>query len=315
MRKLHTILKPAHGSQEWLNTRWKNENGEARISASVAAAVHGQHKYTSAADLAFELLADQPPAPTAPTAAMERGNRLEPLLLEWARETEGLDIIVPGCMYCYEEDGVRLIATLDGVIESGAVTPVEVKTTNRRWTGELPITWYWQGVQQAICTNADQVEWIVFDSDLELHRHTQIITSDEKQVHLEACRRFLAMIDMGMLPEIAQPEYKHASLLHPVGKPKSVELPASAVEIVAELAAVREQQKEIAKQEDDLKAQICLLLGEAEFGTLNGEVAISWKTAQRSSFDGKKFESEHPALYNKYKTTTSYRTVRILKGK
>lgn len=314
MRKHYTVPKPTHGSQEWLNTRWKNENGEARISASVAAAVHGEHQYTSAADLAFELLADTPPTPSAPTAAMDRGNRLEPLIIEWFADIQGVNVVTPDEMYCYDEDGVRLIATLDGMIAHGE-TPVEVKTYNRRWNGQLSRTWYWQGVQQAICANKDEIEWVIFDSDLELQRYTQVVTSDEKQVHLEACRRFLAMIDMGMLPEVAQPEYKHAALLHPIGKPKSVELPASAVEIVAELAAVREQQKEIAKQEDDLKAQICLLLGEAEFGTLNGEVAISWKTAQRSSFDGKKFESEHPALYNKYKTTTSYRTVRILKGK
>lgn len=309
----YTIPKPAHGSQEWLNARWKNDDGEARISASVAAAVHGQHQYTSAADLAFELLADAPPTPSAPTAAMERGNRLEPLLIDWAADLEGISIQTPDTLYCFDDSGVRLIATLDGITPDG--TPVEVKTSNKRWTGELPRTWYWQGVQQAICANADKIEWVIFDSDLELQRHTQVVTSDEKAMHIAACRRFLAHIDMGMLPETAVPEYKHATLLHPVGKPKSVELPASAFELVAELAAVRERSKEISKMEDELKAQICLLLGEAEFGMVNGEPAISWKTAQRTTFDAKKFEQDHPALYNKYKTTTPYRTVRVLKGK
>jgi len=314
MRKHYTVLKPQHGSQDWLSARWKNEQGEARISASVAAAVHGEHQYTSAADLAFELLAEQPPTPSSPTPAMERGNRLEPMLLEWSGDINNVDVIAPNEMFCYDEDGVRLIATLDGIMMHDG-TPIEVKTSNRRWTGELPRTWYWQGVQQAICANKDRIEWAIFDSDLELHGYTQVVTSDEKQQHIEACRRFLAHIDMGMLPDVAQPEYKHASALHPVGNGKSVELPESVVEIVASLASVREQQKELDKTEDDLKAQICLLLGEAEYGNINGEPVISWKTASRTSFDAKKFEAEHPALYNKFKTTSQYRTVRIMKGK
>jgi predicted phage-related endonuclease len=314
MRKHYTVQKPTHGSQDWLNLRWKNEQGEARISASVAAAVHGEHQYTSAADLAFELLADAPPAPSTPTAAMDRGNRLEPLLLDWYGDINGVNVTAPDEMFCYDEDDVRLIATLDGISAHDG-TPIEVKTYNRRWTGQLSRTWYWQGVQQAICANKDEIEWVIFDSDLEMQRYTQVVTSDEKQQHIEACRRFLAHIDMGMLPEIAQPEYKHATALHPVGNGKTVELPESIVEIVAELAAVRDQQKSLGKVEDDLKAQVCLLLGEAEYGTMNGEPVISWKTANRTTFDGKKFEAEHPALYNKYKTTTPYRTVRVLKGK
>ena len=52
------IAKPAHGSQEWLNIRWRNENGEARIAASACAAVHGQHAFVTPADLATELLAE-----------------------------------------------------------------------------------------------------------------------------------------------------------------------------------------------------------------------------------------------------------------
>ena len=52
MQNLSTIPKPTHGSQDWLNLRWANEKGEKRITASVAAAIHGEHKYTTPADLA-----------------------------------------------------------------------------------------------------------------------------------------------------------------------------------------------------------------------------------------------------------------------
>jgi hypothetical protein len=45
----YKINKPTHGTEEWLAVRWRNEYGDARISASVAAAVHDEHPYTQVA--------------------------------------------------------------------------------------------------------------------------------------------------------------------------------------------------------------------------------------------------------------------------
>ena len=57
MENIFQIPKPQHGSQEWLLARWKNKDGKKLISASNAAAVHGEHKYMTPGDLATELLA------------------------------------------------------------------------------------------------------------------------------------------------------------------------------------------------------------------------------------------------------------------
>ena len=138
MDNLYTVSKPTHGSEEWLKVRWKDEQGRARISASVASSIHGANKYTSLADLCTELLAKEPPKPKEINAAMDRGNRLEPVILEWFAELEGITVTTPDVMYafCTEDGAVRLIATLDGMTEDG--TPVEVKTTTRKWDGKLP---------------------------------------------------------------------------------------------------------------------------------------------------------------------------------
>ena len=55
----YTINKPQHGSKEWLEVRWRDHNGLSRIAASSAAAVHGEHEYMTAGDLATELLAEE----------------------------------------------------------------------------------------------------------------------------------------------------------------------------------------------------------------------------------------------------------------
>lgn len=304
------VIKPEHGSEQWLAARWSDEHGLPRISASAAAAVHGEHSFTTPADLAVELLASEPPTPKEPNSAMLRGQRLEPVLIEWAAELEGITLTTPAVMYAYREDGVRLISTLDAITPNG--TPYEVKTTNRRWDGVLPRYWYWQGVQQAICTESPVIEWVIFDSDLQLHRYTQHVTSDEKQIHIEACRKFLESIDNGMMPENAEYEYRHATDMYPASEPLSVELSDS--EVVEELVRVQEQIKILSNREDQLKAAICLELQEAEYGTVGGVATVSWKSATRNSFDAKKFEADHPALAQKYKKQSTYRTFRFIKG-
>ena len=317
MKKLYTRNKPEHGSAEWLEARWKNKAGETQITASVAAVVHGEHPFKTPADLALELLSATPPQPTEPNEAMDRGNRLEPTLIKWVGDRENLVLTSPDVLYCYEEEGVRLMATLDAIslAEPGYQRVFEIKTSRKLWKGQLPGYWYWQGVHQAICANVSTIEWAIFDSDLSLHQYVQKVSSDEKQKHIDACRIFLAAIDMGMLPDGAALEYRHVSAQYPAGDKHIVELPAELLEKLYELDSIKKQKTELDAQEDSIKALICEEMGSAEFGEVNGMLACTWKNSSRSSLDQKALEAEHPALVKKYQKQTTFRTFRVaLKG-
>ena len=209
----YQITKPEHGSEKWLAVRWADENGLTRISASVASAIHNENKYTSAADLAMELLADTPPTPQPTNSAMDRGNYMEPVLIKWTADVEGINLITPDVMYCYNEHGARLIATLDAIDDNGI--PYEVKTTNKKFTGVLPREWHWQGVQQAICAGSETIEWIIFDNEMQIKRYTQNISSDDREYHIFKCQEFLADIDNGAVPAAAKLEYKHVESMYP----------------------------------------------------------------------------------------------------
>lgn len=310
MSNRYTISKPAHGSQDWLNVRWADSKGYKRITASVAAAVHGQHKYTSMADLATELLAKTPPEPKAQNDAMRRGTILEPVLIQWASELLGTIITEPQELYCYDEPDVRLLATIDGMSITGDV--YEIKTYNKRWNGQLPSHWYWQGVHQAICTDKPNIEWVIFDSQLELHFHTQTVTSDERQTHIEACRQFLDYIDMGMMPEGADPTYENAAILYPTGIENTVILGHEVYDTLERLSQAREQKRQAEAIEEQLKGELAMILQDCEYGSVDGVQVVSWKNSKRTSFDTKKFEAEHPALAAKYKKETTFRTMRII---
>jgi len=307
---LTQIPKPTHGSQAWLEARWRNDNGEARIAASACAAVHGQHPFITIADLANELLSDTPPTPKEQNSAMLRGTTLEAPIRNWASQLLGHPLTEPDTLYRWDEPGVRLIATIDSI--SGDNRVFEQKTTNKIWRGELPDYWYWQGVQQAICTGVSEITWIIFDSTLDLHFHIQPVSSDEKQTHIEACRRFLAAIDMGMLPDDAVLEYRHIQDRYPEStKSKEAVLPMSALATIERLLLAKDQIKSAEAAEDAAKAELCEILGDAEYGMLQDQLVCTWKSATRTSFDTKKFEQEHPALAEKYRKQSTYRTLRI----
>jgi hypothetical protein len=310
MQNRYTEPKPPHGSQEWLTARWKNKDGETRVTASVAAVVHNEHKYTTMADLAVELLSVTPPAPKEQNDAMKRGTYLEPTILSWGGDALGTIITEPQELFCYEEEGVRLLATIDGISVDGRVC--EVKTYNKRWLGELPRYWYWQGVHQAICTDKPEIQWIIFDNQLEIHLHTQTVTSDEKQIHIDAVRRFLAAIDMGMIPEGADPTYENAATLYPLGEENTVVLGHEIYDTLERLSLAREQKRAAEQIEEQLKGEIAMILQDCEYGSVDGTVVVSWKNSKRTSFDTKKFEAEHPALAAKFKKETTFRTMRIV---
>lgn len=311
---LTQINKPEHGSQAWLDVRWKNDNGEARIAASAAAAVHGQHPFISVTDLAVELLSDTAPKPKESNSAMLRGTTLEAPIRDWAAKLLGHPLTEPAILYCYDEPGVRLIATIDSMSQDGRV--FEQKTTNKIWRGELPEYWYWQGVQQAICTGVPEITWVIFDSTLDLHFHIQSVSSDEKQAHIDACRKFLACIDMGMMPDDAVLEYRHVQEIHSNAQPsKEIELPMSALDTLENYLTIKTQREQLETTEDLLKAELCNVLGDAEYGLIQDELVCSWKSSTRESFDSKAFKAAHPALFDKFKKTTTVRTFRVAKDR
>ena len=304
----YTINKPQHGSQEWLEVRWRDHNGLSRIAASSAAAVHNEHEYMTAGDLATELLAEEAPQPKQANAAMERGNRLEPVLIQWTADLEEIVLNTPDIMYCFENGDARMIATLDAISADGM--PFEIKTTKKRWDGVLPRQWYWQGVQQSICVGTNQIEWRIFDSDLELHQYTQIITSDEQQIHISAVDEFLNLIEQGLVPEVAKLSYDNVSNLYSKSSDMQTMLPPSAMEIINQLEKTKEAKRKLEEAENNLKAELGLMMKNSEEGILNGDIVVTWKTQTRNVFDSVRFDKEHPALSKKYRKDTSFRVLK-----
>ena len=312
----YRIAKPEHGSQDWLNIRFMDENGDKRISASAAAAIYGLHRFVKADEYAAELLSDTPPVPLEPSWAMTRGNDLEPLCMKWATDKTGVQWITPEEMFVYnDERGARLISTLDGFFESeNGRLVLEIKTFNRPWDGELPDYWRIQGIQQAICADVDRILWAVFDSSLSMQYYTQEVSEEEKEEHITKASEWLAAIDMNMTPPGVTWSFESIAKRYTAPERGSMlEIGEQHTELVAQLKHVKSEMKSYKELEDKLKAELCELIGNHDGVTINGETVATWKGQSRSSFNTKLMQLEHPDIVDKYTTNITVRTL-LLKG-
>lgn len=312
-----TIPKPVHGSLEWLQARHRSDDGRPIISASEAAACHGEHRFTTKYQLGVNKLQAEPVV-TETTAAMERGNRLEPVLIEWVADLLGVALVSPDVMYRYDADGILMSATLDAIAgnPSDPELVVEIKTYNRVFDptadlegyGPLPAYWYWQGVQQAMCAGVDSIVWGVFDSQLKLHLYNQEVSSYARLAHKDAVYQFLEVIRHGDVPGDWAQTYEDVKHI-PAAPGETADL-ADVRQQIAELAEVQTEMKTLKAREDHLRAVICAELGTATVGLIDGNEVVTWKAQVRKSFDTKRFEAEHPELAAEYQTETAFRVLR-----
>jgi predicted phage-related endonuclease len=315
--KRYRLTKPEHGGQDWLNLRFRDENGNKRISASAAAAIYGLHRFVPADKFAAELMSDTPPTPTEPTWAMKRGNDLEPIVITWVSERLGLDFVTPEEMFCYDDErGARLISTIDGFFESESERRIcEIKTYNRPWDpGHFFDYWRIQGIQQAICADTEEITWGIFDGSHQLHIHVQEVTEAEKEEHIEKASEWLSAIDMGMTPPGVSWSFESVQQRYPApNTDQLVEIDEKYAELVAQLKHVKNELSSYKELEDKLKAELCELIGPNDGATINGTTVATWKGQARSSFDSKSFKADCPELAEKYTKQTIVRTL-LLKG-
>ena len=309
----YRINKEPHGSQAWLNQRYMDEQGNRRISASAAAAIYGLHPFVKKDHYAAEQLSGVAPTPITPNAAMETGNRLEDTIITWAGDRLGVQFETPKELFCYDTDkGCHLISTLDGWNEETRHI-LEVKTTSREYSGTLPDYWRIQGITQYICSDAERVTWAIFDNTLRLTLVEQVITEEEVAEHIEAVTEWLNSVELGMTPSGVKWSYETIQTRYQRPVSRTVELPSETADLIQRLRHVRSELASYKQMEDELKAEVCELLGEADTAILNGVTVATWKGQKRESFDSKALRLAHPDLAKQYLKEVHTRTF-LLKG-
>jgi predicted phage-related endonuclease len=313
---MKVIPKSKHGSQDWLLSRWRDEEGKCVFGASDIPALMGASPYKSRGGLFADKI--NRPVEQPSNAVFDRGNDLEPALIARASKELGANIFTPDVVY---RDG-RLSISLDGVDnEKQPSIVVEAKTTTRYSvydSSDLPTEWLWQGwAQQAVLQVP--VWFVVLDRDLriscvELPNNPEAVDTLRTEAEI-----FGEWVDNGFAPEGDLLDDFSADDIARIyqSTPSSIELPESAVDWLAQLEEARVMSKQASDLEATAKDVIARLLLDNEIGTINGKQVVSWKSQQgRSSLDTVALKAAHPALVEGFtKQGASFRVMRITKGK
>lgn len=310
------VPKPPHGSQEWLERRWKDTEGKCTFGASDAPLLANQSPYGNRADL---LLAKKTfPTIGAEKESFRRGNMLEPLLLEEASRLLKQEIKTPEFMY---QRG-RFTISLDGVdnAESPDVV-VEAKTTAKyrvKDVTDLPSEWLWQAWAQELVTEA-VVFFIVFDADQTFSLVQAPHNPNALEFLANVSERFGQMVDDDGDPDAELLGDMTAEQIGKLWKPEpsAIELPGEAAEWLQLLEQAKSDSAYAKKQEERAKDELARLLLGHEIGLLNGQQVVSWKlTKGRKSLDSKALQQDLPEIYAQYEREGEpFRTMRINRAK
>lgn len=295
------IRKPKHGSQAWLELRWRDAAGRCTFGASDAAALLNLSPYTTAGELYYDKIT--PPAVQPDNPVFERGNALEPALITWAAGRLGIELSTPDWMY---QRG-RFTVSLDAVDNPEQPTLiVECKTTTKyavRSADDLPDEWLAQAAAQRWVTGAP-----VMFAVLDKHLSMSLIELPADEWYglpdlLAAADKLGELVDSGTAPDDATLSWLDAQQLAQLfpAEGATVELDDESYQWVIELAQARDDKATAEKREKHAKDTLALILKGADTATYGGEKLITWKEQRgRESLDTARLKADHPELVAQY---------------
>lgn len=312
---MELISKPKDRT-EWLATRKRTPEGQVSFGGSDAPILMGASPFRTRGDLFVEKATLQVNE-QAPTDAMTTGNYAEPMLLQVAADRIGVQFTTPQTMY---REGQWLI-TADGVDnEAAPQVCVECKTTSRhsiRDASDIPTMYLWQMWAQSMVLGCP-VFLSVLDRDLRL----SVIECPQNTDAFGALRLEAEVFGEWVLRGEPMPDdidnfsAEQIATLFKV-EPRTVELGADALIWIEALNDARKMGADAERLEKDAKDHLARMMLNAEVGTVNGEIAVTWKQQKgRATTDVARMRQDHPELVASYeKQGSPFRVFRTTKGK
>ena len=304
--------------EDWLEYR------KAGIGGSDAAVVCGISRYKSPVELWMEKTG-QLPSQEAGEAAYW-GNLLESLGREEFTKPTGIQVTKPTVIYPSQEHPFML-ANVDGLCDDNSHGPCifEAKTASAykagEWEDSIPdeymiqiqhymaVTGY-RGAYIAVLIGGNAFRWKFVERDEELIAML---------ISLEA--GFWEHVRKGTPPALdgSNASARFLAERFPNSVPQSeIALPKNAQKLLSQYDEACRQLEESTARKQEAENLLKEMLGDHEIGTAGNRV-VTWKSVTQERLDTKTLKAEHPTLFKKYASQTSYRrfaikTVRSLGG-
>jgi putative phage-type endonuclease len=298
---------------DWQIYRAQQQN-DCKLGGSDIATILGINPYKSKFTLWLEMTG-QKPKDKVENSAVEWGNILEPVIREKFKRDTGFKVYKNNFVLCHDKFD-WMVANLDGEV----IDPyfdgrgvLEIKTTNERnkkdWEDGCPI-YYMSQVQWYLGVTGYHYAYIAVLIGGSTFRYF-LIERDDYLIDrmISEAIVFLEHVHKQIPPEIggSKNESDWLAEAYPEAIEEEVTIPPSLEEMALEYKELQEQIKTMTTRCDEIKNKI--RLEGKEFKTLVGNsVRINMPTIKKTLFDSKRFSSEHPDLFVKYKTKeSSYR--------
>ena len=289
-----------------------HESRQQFIGGSDVGAILGLNPYKSPLQVYEEKTAESPII-TPLNAAMEFGLRLEDMIADKYSDVTGLKVLRKN-KHAIHSKYPFMAAQVDRLIANpGRGTGVlEIKTANRfavkAWGEDgLPLSYYAQLQHQFACTghgwgeialliDGREFETFPFEKDgefIEMMEH-QLVDFWEKHV-------------LAKNPPEPRTEEDFKKFFQESAPGKIIEAPDAAFQTYSELQSVKIQMENLKAEEERLKTQFKLLMGDAERLEYHGDVLATWKSHTRKSLDSKAIQKDLPEIYNQYARETVVR--------
>jgi predicted phage-related endonuclease len=274
-------------------------------NASDTAALVGEHPFTTLADVAVRKLSR---TNDEPNRAQSRGQHLEAAIAEWWADDHGVQLYEPNVLYTVND---VVMATLDRLIIGNGTDAVEIKTTAKHVSGPERY-WWWQCQAQCLCVRLERVHLAVLDASMDLAAYVVEADDDAMAIILDKAAKAMDFIRRGECPPGAPLAYRHHERLHPRHDDSVIELTDDLAADVAALARVREERRQLDKEEETYKTRLAGALGSAGVGLWEDNVIVTWRSSTRVGIDLARLRRDHPELATQYRTETTYRSLRII---
>lgn len=274
-------------------------------------ALCGLSQYKSALACIESKITDTPDIQSEPAYF---GQILEPVIAdEFSLRNPDLKIINPKGYLLVDKQYPYMIASLDRIIDYGdSQAPLEIKTASAflaaDWKkGLIPpsynvqVQWYMRalGADHAwLAALLGGQEYVQY----RIERDQRIIDALEQIAH-----QFWPYVEKKQLPPLAFANAADMSRLFPNDDGTKIDLGGDVDELIVNLDALKEQQKGLEKQIENIELQLKQILQVAEMGVSPSKRFVKWKTTSSSRLNTKKLKAEHPELYEQYQETSSSR--------
>lgn len=296
--------------EDWL------EHRKLGIGGSDASVVCGVSKYKSPVELWMEKTG-QIPLQEAGEAAYW-GTQLEAIVRDEFTKRSGIKVTKPTVILQSEEHPFML-ANLDGVCEVPDVGTCifEAKTASTykagEWESAIPdeymlqvqhymaVTGY-QGAYIAVLIGGNTFRWKFIERDEELI-----------SILIELESAFWNHVQDRTPPPLDGSDASKQFLAErfPCGTPSShITLPNTAADLLAQYDEACEESEIVTEKKQRAENLLKEMIGSNEVGVAGSRV-VTWKNVTQERLDSKTLKAEHPVLYQKYTSRTSYRRFTI----